>query len=210
MEELLYEVETRFSFPDREAAFAALPLLRPVLQGSSRWRTVHYGAALFKKDEILRIGFVDRGAGEQIYLGWKGPDHGNFANIRLELDEEISSGTDHSRVLARIGGDGSLPGTAGLEAELERLGHAAFMSFTGENLTGFSAALGIHFKLMHCPLLKHPWLLEAEKTSPTLEEAFRLEQKLSQFAAQYGLTGLRVKAEPPTLLFQALMAETNF
>jgi hypothetical protein len=204
MEELLYEVETRFSFPDREAAFAALPLLRPVLQGSSRWRTVHYGLALFRKDEILRIGFVDRGAGEQIFLGWKGPDRGNFANIRLELDEEIGAGTAHSQVLARIGGDGRFPGTAGLQAELERLGHAAFMSFTGENLTGFSAALGIHFKLMHCPLLKHPWLLEAEKNAATPGEALRLEQELSQFADQYSLAGLRVRAEPPTLLFQTI------
>jgi hypothetical protein len=197
------EVETRFHFQDRTELFKLLPCFKPCFTKANRWTTVHYGLELFQRDIILRIGATIRPEGNRSSLGWKGPDTGSFANMREEKDEEITAGIDSSWILKLLGGGGNATSVATVAEELVRLGHAPFMEFAGENQFGFYQPLNFQLKIMKCPILRWPLLLEVEKTASTPAEALRLEQDLLKFTTQYGLTDRVVRDEPPTLLYQA-------
>ena len=204
MIEVTYEVETRFHFSGPEEAFKLIPFLKSNLTQQVRWRTIHYGRNLLVQDEIIRIGFADKGAGERVYLGWKGADRGSLINIRPELDEEITHGIQQSVILKQIGGVGDQAAVSAIQTELQRLGYDEFMSFTGENQVGFYEPLQLHLKLMYCQALRYPWLLEFEKTAKTPSEIADREAELLELVTLYGLSERLVRAEPPTLLLQTL------
>lgn len=197
------EVETRIQFPTVEDAFTGIPFLKESLTRENSWTTIHYGHSLFEKDQILRIGTIRRNSGTvQTFLGWKGPDQGQFANIREELDEEITNGIDDSQILRLLGGIPRHADPASVINELARLNFLPFMEFSGNNRTGFYEPLQIHLKLMHCPILRWPLLVELEKTASTLEEAMIYQSELEQLIADLGLTASVIREEPPALLYQ--------
>ncbi len=204
MPKVTYEVETRFHFSNPTEAFRIIPFLQSNLTQPSHWRTIHYGRALMAQDEIIRIGFVDKGVGERVYLGWKGADRGRLINIRPELDEEISAGIKQSTILKQIGGVADQTSVEAIQTELVRLGYDEFMSFIGENQVGFYEPLQLHLKLMHCQTLRYPWLVEFEKTAQTPDEIGKREAELLEIVRLYGLNERLVRAEPPTLLWQTL------
>jgi hypothetical protein len=78
------------------------------------------------------------------------------------------------------------------------------MSFTGRNLTGHHEKLQLDLKLLSCPVLRYPLMLEIEKSAETLEEAFRKELELKDFLTEYKLADRALKEEPPTLLYETL------
>ncbi len=204
MTEVTYEVETRLHFNGPAEAFRLIPFLQSNLPQQVRWRTIHYGRTLLAKDEILRISFTDQGAGERVYLGWKGADRGRLINIRPELDEEITAGINQSTILKQIGGVADQTSVAAIQTELARLGYDEFMSFTGENQVGFYEPLQLHLKLMYCQALRYSWLLEFEKTAKTPAEIAECEAELLELVRLYGLGERLVREEPPTLLLQTL------
>jgi hypothetical protein len=199
-----FEVETRYHFQSRAEMFAFLPLLQPCFTRVNQWTTTHYGRELFGRDIILRIGATLRPTGNLASLGWKGPDTGSFANIRAERDEEITNGINSSWILELLGGVPDAVSPAAVAAELTRLGHAPFMEFAGANQFGLLKSLNLQLKMMECPVLRWPLLLEVEKTAHTPAEALKLEQDLIHFTKQYGLVDRVVHDEPPTLLYQAV------
>jgi hypothetical protein len=198
------EVETRFHFRDRTELFELLPFLSPCFTKTkiNRWTTVHYSKALYHRDIILRTGAIIRPEGNRSFLGWKGPDTGSFANIREECDEEITAGIIASRILTSLGGVPSANSPEAVVSDLIRLGHSPFMKFAGENQFGFYESLNLQLKIMSCPMLPWPLMLETEKTARTPAEALELEQDLLTFTGQYGLTDRVVRDEPPTLLYR--------
>jgi hypothetical protein len=198
------EVETRFRFNDQAEALEILPFIAACFNRNNRWTTVHFGADLFGKDLILRIGESYRETGNQLFLGWKGPDRGSFANVREELDEEITVGIAASQILTLMGGEPDQPSAGAVARELVRLGHEPFMEFTGENLFGFYEPLRLHLKLLYCPILAHPCLLEIEKTATGNAEALELERELLAFTRQHRLEDRVVREEPPTLLSRTI------
>jgi adenylate cyclase class IV len=198
------EVETRFHFKDQDEAFDILPLIAPCFNRDNRWTTVHFGAGLFENDIILRIGESYRETGNQLFLGWKGPDRGSFANIREELDEEITAGIASSQILTLMGGNPGQSSAGAVARELVRLGYEPFMEFTGENRFGFYEPLQLHLKLLYCPVLAYPCMLEIEKTAAGHYEALELERELLAFTRQYRLEDRAVRKEPPTLLHDTL------
>jgi hypothetical protein len=198
------EVETRYHFQSRAELFAFLPFLQPCFSGVNHWTTTHYSRELFERDIILRIGATLRPTGNLVSLGWKGPDIGNFANIREERDEEITSGINSSRILESLGGTPDAASPAAVATELNRLGHTPFMEFSGTNQFGFFESFNIQLKMMECPVLHWPLMLEVEKTARTPAEALELEQDLIHFSKQYELIDRVVHDEPPTLLYQVV------
>jgi hypothetical protein len=204
-----YEVETRFRFKNKQEVFTVLPFIESCFTSSNVWHTVHYGFELFKRDVILRINESRREGKTKMALGWKSPDFGDFVNIREELDEDITNGISDSTILAMFGINSKADSVAEVIMELNRLGCPAFMEFNGNNEFGFYSPLGLQLKLMHCSLLQYPYMLEIEKTAHNFEEAFKMEEELLAFTDKYQLRDLEVKAEPPTLLYQACCSKTK-
>lgn len=198
------EVETRFYFRDQAEAFGCLPFLSSCFSRANRWKTVHYGLKLLQQDIVLRIGETIHPEGHRSFLGWKGRDTGSFANIRAELDEEITHGITHSLILKELGGQTEQASVTAVIAELARLGHPPFMEFAGENQFGFYEPQNLHLKLFYCSAVRYPYLLEIEKTAHTPEQALELEAELLAFTRQHHLEKRVVRDEPPTLLYQAL------
>jgi hypothetical protein len=199
-----FEVETRFHFQSQDELFKQLPFFMPCFTRVNRWTTIHYGTELFQQDIILRIGALIRPGDRRIFLGWKGPDTGSFANIRAEADEEITTGISGSRILKSLDGASNVASPEDVVNELNRLGHFPFMEFAGTNRLGFYEPLALSLKIMECPVLQWPLLLEIEKTAYTPGEALQMEEDLLQFTKQYGLTDRVVHDEPPTLLYRAI------
>lgn len=200
----IFEVETRFHFNNRDEAFRILPFLRSCLRDKVEWETTHHGLKLFKSDRVLRVGKINSNSGTRYFIGWKGPDLGNSANIREEIDEEVTDGIVDSKILTSLGAGGSARTPGEVEGELERLGHKGFMSFRGENLTGTYQPLGLSVKLLSCSILRFPLLLEIEKTARTRREAAEAETELQDFVKEYHLEEYVIKEEPPTLLYSAI------
>ena len=100
--------------------------------------------------------------GPKYYVGWKGPDSGKFANIRQEVDEQITP-TTSSRILNFLGGKAQVSSLKDVTGELDRLGHSQFMEFEGEDSSGYDEKYGVHLKLMTCRKLKWPLIVEIEK-----------------------------------------------
>lgn len=58
----------------------------------------------FKSGQVLRVGDVTIGNETMYYLDWKGPDIGKFANIRQELNEEVTNGIANSVIMEWLTG----------------------------------------------------------------------------------------------------------
>lgn len=196
-----YEVEVRCRFGSTQDAYRILPFLEASLEQEVCWLTRHYGEKLFLAGQVLRMSEVETPRGPRHYLGWKGPDLGRFANIREEINEDITQGIQRSAILARLGAKRLVASAETAANELERLGHRQFMLFRGRNLLGYSKGLGISVKLMSCAELTYPLLVELEKTAATTMEANQREAELELLCAQLGLNDRRVREEPPSLLW---------
>jgi adenylate cyclase class IV len=199
----LYEVEIRCHCNDESEAYSILPFLRSSLREEDRisWVTRFYGLDLFRSGELLREAEVVRDGRVRRYLGWKGPDIGRYANIRLEIEEEFTDGLTDSAILGRLGGREGLIRRGDVIHELERLGHRQFMSFKGTEITGYDETLDIKTKIMSCPVLKWPLIVEMEKTADTEEEAYAREKELAKLASRFKIESRILRQEPPTLLY---------
>ena len=202
-----FEVEIRCHFEDVDEACRALPFVRSCLgrEAPFAWTTRYYGLDYFRSGGLLRVAEVFRSQ-VRYYLGWKGPDIGTFANIRQELDEEITQGIGDSLILKRLQGSPGLSSRDAVIGELERLGHREFMSFSGSDLTGYDDSLGIKLKVMTCPMIKWPLLLELEKTANSEAEAARCEDELRELTRSFGLQSRLVRQEPPSLLYDSVVS----
>ena len=204
-----FEVEIRFHFRDRQEVCEALPFLRSQLRYKGKWSTTIYGRELFKSGGLLRLSKIVLDESIRWFLAWKGPDLGEFANIRQELDEEGTNGNIESRILPLLNGKKEIQSPQDLDLELSSLGYEGFMSFSGNNYVGFFEPLGLDVKLMYCTDLKWPLLVELEKTAATREEAVHCEQQLRQFCDKFALLEKMVREEPPTLLYSNLLSDTE-
>ena len=183
-----------------------MPFLVSCLRHEVTWSTTIYGLELFQSGQLLRAGETTIDSEIKYFLGWKGPDTGSFANIRQELDEEITSDGTSSAVLEHLGGNANVGTGKGVVEELGQLGHYEFMSLEGFNLSGYYEPQFISVKLMNCAMLKWPLLLELEKTAKSEEEAIRCEEELREVCRQFQFESRLVREEPPTLLYDALFS----
>ena len=135
------------------------------------------------------------------YLGWKGIDIGSYANIREEIDEDITRGIKDSAVLKLLGGNSEISSPEEAGQELARLGHWVFMSFHGINSLGYDETLNVATKLMNCFDLTWPCMVELEKTAHTEQEARERETELREISQMFKLDSRLVREEPPTLLY---------
>jgi hypothetical protein len=202
-----FEVEIRCHFESQEAAYTVLPFLHDCLQSQSvPWVSRIFGLSVFKSGQLLRVAEVVRHGKSQYYLGWKGPDVGQFANIRREIDEECTHGIVDSAILRKFGADGDAGTPDAAARKLEELGHKEFMSFSGSDLAGYDKSLGVSAKLMVCPVLRWPVLVELEKMASTEQEAIQREAELRELSLGFRLQSRLVREEPPTLLYTGLFA----
>lgn len=205
---LSFEVEIRFRFDTYGDACDKLPFLEESLKTVDWWDTGLYGPELFRSDQMLRIGDLRfQGNHKKRYLGWKGPDIGDFANIRSEIDEDITDGIENSVVLDKIGGERKFLTSDGIIEELTRLGYEKFMAFSGKNTLGRYEPLDIGVKLMSCSQLKYPLMVEIEKIASTEEEARQCEKQLYEMSHEYNLQNRLVKEEPTHLLYESIYAK---
>lgn len=209
MKNASFEVEIRCHFDSPEEAYKVLPFVRSCLRREISWVTRYYGLTLFKSGQLLRVSEVVYHGEVRHYLGWKGPDIGGFANIRQEVDEEITAGLVNSAIMRRLGAKGEIGTADAVGGELERLGHHQFMSFGGSDLTGYEEPLGLNVKLMTCPVLRWPLLVELEKTANTEEEATQCELELHELSTKFQLQSRLVREEPPSLLYAGLFAHQD-
>lgn len=205
--EVSFEVEIRFYFKDALEAYRSLPFLKSSFDREIIWTTKHYGFELFKTDQILRISEVTLADRLSHALGWKGPDLGKYANIRKEIDEDISYGIKDSLVLNLLGRNPDISSPEEAAQELARLGHGEFMSFRGRNLLGYDKTLGVATKLMNCPDLSWPCMVELEKTAWTVQETAEREAELMEINRKFKLENRLVREEPPTLLYRNLFGK---
>jgi hypothetical protein len=199
-----FEVEIRCHFDTPDEAYTTLPFLKPSLSLEQGWKADFYGLEFFRSGKLLRIAGDVMGNESASFLGWKGPDTGKFANIRQEMDEEITCGITDSSILKLLGGKTGFASQPEVALELERLGFQRFMSFKGADLRGHYEPLGVGLKLMRCDALKWPLLVELEKMAPTAEEALLAEKALFEISERFHLQSRLLREEPPTLLYQAL------
>ena len=196
-----YEVEIRFRFGSTGDAYAALPFLHSCLQLEGTATDTYYGLQLFRSGKMLRISDVHTANEERHYLAWKGPDIGQYANIRQELSEDVTGGVVNSAILKELGGKSELGSAGQVAQELERLGHHAFMWNEGRNLKGHYEPLGIDVKLMTWSRLKWPLMVEIEKIASTEEEARQCEKDLQRLSRRFKLEDKLVSEEPPSQLY---------
>ncbi|MBN2238823.1 MAG: hypothetical protein JW712_03535 [Dehalococcoidales bacterium] len=201
-----FEVEIRFHFDSFEDACNRIPFLRDSLdyENKKTWDSRIYGQELFKSGRLLRIGVLSPVTDPKYFLCLKGPDIGRFANIRQEIDEEIIGRTANTTILEQLGARTDITTVDEIQAELTRLGHHEFMSFGGEDTYGCYEQYGIDIKLMSCPVLKYPLMVEFEKIAATEAEAFAYDNDLKKITEELKLGDVLVRDEPPTLLYQVL------
>ena len=204
-QQLSYEVEIRFYFHSYRDACEKIPFLEKSLKTVDWWDTTIYGLELFHRDQMLRIGdLVYEDDHKKRYLGWKGPDIGDFANIRSEIDEDITDGIKNSIVLAKISGGEKFLTADGVIRELNRLRYEKFMSFSGRNTIGRYEPLDISMKLMSCTQLKFPLMVEIEKIASTEEDAILCEKQLYEISDEWHLRDRLVKEEPTHQLYESI------
>jgi hypothetical protein len=196
-----FEVEFRCHFNNPDDAYEALPFMRSCLRRRYIWNGTFYGREIFQTGQLLRISEVVEGECTRHYIGWKGQDKGQFANIRREIDEDITHSIAESSILRLLGGSQHSRNKDEVVRELEHLGHQAFMSWNGIDLSGFSKPYSVNVKLMYCEFIKWPWLVELEKMAATAEEAARCEDELLKLCQRFRLQDYLVKEEPPSLLY---------
>ena len=202
-----FEVEIRCPFDSPEEAYDTIPFLRSSLSRECSWESTLFGLHMFKDGQLLRRGIIRTDGETRYYLGWKGPDIGKVANIRQELEEDITEGIKESAILSRLDGKKSYDTYREVIREIEELGYTPFLSFTGKDVSGYYEHLGLHLKLMKCPELKWPLIVEIEKLANTEEEAIQLEQELIELSQQLDLRDRLIREEPPTLLYNAKLRE---
>jgi len=198
-----YEVEIRCHFSSTDEAYRTIPFLRACLQHEMVWSSGIYGEEFFKAGKLLRMSKTTVDGRTEYYMGWKGMDTGNFANIREEIDEVITGGVTESRILQKLGSQNRTLPRNKISAELKKLGYQRFMFWRGADLLGDYPPLGVSMKLMTCRTLKWPVLVEIEKSAKTKEEALVSENELRAFCDRFGLNDRLVRDEPPTLLYEA-------
>lgn len=198
-----FEVEIRCPFDSPEETYDTIPFLRSSLSRECSWESTLYGLDIFKAGQLLRRGIIKSDSETRYYLGWKGPDTGKVANIRQELEEDITEGITKSAILGRLDGKKSLPTYREVVREIERLGYTPFLSFTGNDISCYYEPLGLHLKLMKCPELKWPLIVEIEKLADTEKEAVRLEEELLELSGKLKIRDRLVREEPPTLMYNA-------
>jgi adenylate cyclase class IV len=204
---LKYEVEFRCHFDTKEEAYKRVPFLSSCLKVDRVWVDTYYGIDLFRSGEALRISDILIGGNSQHYLTWKKPDTGNFANIRQEIEENITPDIENSVIMEHFGAKKKSYMLIQVASEIERLGYAKFMTLQGHNSTGIYEPAGINMKLMNCPALKWPLMLEFEKIARNKNEAEKYESELKALYHHLKLENYQVKEEPATLLFNQLFAE---
>jgi adenylate cyclase class IV len=197
-----YEVEFRCHFDGPEDAYRALPFLRACLTRRVPWSGTYYGLELFRSGKVLRISEVSEDQKTRYYIAWKGPDTGKFCNIRREMEEIIGEDTAVSPIMQMLRGKADLKSKDEVIRELEGLGYHPFMSWSGVDSLGYYEPYDIKVKLMSCPLLKYPWLVEMEKMAATEEEARRCENELYEISQKLNLKERIFKEEPPQLLYE--------
>lgn len=200
----LYEVETRVYFNSPEEAFNFLPFLKECLINKAKWETTMYGFELYNSGRILRTSRAMVNGITRYFIGYKEEDLGKLYNIRKELDEEITSGLSDSYILELLNGVAQEVTKENVSHLFESLGYEKLMSFTGNNLTGRYEESDLELKLLSCPILRYPLLLEIEKSAETLQEAFIKEQELKDFLIEYKLQDRALKEEPTALLYETL------
>jgi len=199
-----YEVEFRCHFENVDEANAKIPFLASCLQRRTDWVTTFYGLDLFRSGYLLRVSDIFTGSERKYYIGWKGRDIGEFANIRPELDEEATDGIAHSLILEWLGVIKTALNPQEIVPELERSGYQKFMSFQGNDFAGYYEPLDIYVKLMSCPVLKWPLLVEIEQMAKTEEDAKECERNLQELCRQMQLQEYVVREEPPLLLYSQI------
>jgi len=198
-----YEIEFRCHFNSAEEAYKVLPFLKASLTKEYTWFDNYHGIEVYKRGEVLRASGVAGTGGKRFFLGWKGTDSGNFANIRRELDEETTLGIPNSAIMLQFCSLQKSWTAAEIAPALEQVGYRKFMSYEGHSLTGRDDKLGVNTKLMHCPIIKWPLLVELEKLADSEGEARQCEKDLEIICRDYHLAQYLVKEEPGTLLYQA-------
>ena len=204
LKNVLFEVEFRCHFNNPDDACQALPFMGSCLHRQFAWNGTFYGLELFQSGRVLRITDVVEGEDTRCYIGWKEPDTGEFANIRQEIVEDITTGIADSTILSFLGGRERIQNKNEAIQELERLGYDRFMSWTGTDLTGYYESHNINVKLMSCAMLRWPFLVEIEKMATTEEEANQCEQALYKLCGQFQLQSRLVREEPPSLLYDTV------
>lgn len=197
-----FEIEFRCHFDGPEDAYRALPFLRSCLNRRVPWSGTYYGLELFQSGKVLRISEVIEDNRMQYYMTWKGPDTGKFCNIRREMEEIITDGVNNSPILNLLGGRAGIKNKDETVKELENLGYHPFMTWSGVDSLGFYEPYDIKVKLMSCPVLKYPWIVELEKMTAIEEEAFRCERELYELSQRLNLQERIFKEEPPQLLYE--------
>jgi adenylate cyclase class IV len=196
-----YEVEFRCRFDSPEDAYRALPFLQLSLTRRVPWTSTMYGLDFFQSGKLLRIGEGTYNGKIQYFLSFKGPDIGNFCNIRQEIDENITEGITGSIILRTLGGKTNLKTRDEAALELERLGYKPFMSWSGVDILGVYQPFGINVKLMSATVLEWPCIVEIEKIAAAEEEARQCEIELQKICRQFHLESRLLKTEPPQLLY---------
>jgi len=205
----VFEVETRFSFKDREEAFRAVPFLEENLSGRMDWSSAFYGIDIFRSGRLLRKSEVTVDGRTMHFICWKGEDFGGLINIRPEITEEVTAGIVGSGVMTVLGGPADLEGPDRAVREMERLGHESFMSFAGTDFFGYFEPLDIYLKLMICPYLDNPILVEIEKIAETEQDAARFEADIIRICEGLGLRDRLIREEPPAMLYKREFRERN-
>jgi hypothetical protein len=208
-ENTVYEVEFRCYFNSIDEACEMVPFLHSGLQKYCTWKTAVHGLDLFRSGQLLRTAEIMRSKEPRYYIGWKGPDTGKFANIRPEIDEEITPPNASSRILMMLSGSPGICGLNDVIKELEHIGYPQFMSFEGTDFSGYYAPQNLHLKLMTCRHLKWPVIVEIEKTASSKIEAFSFEDDLYNLCYQLQLQKRLIREEPPTLLFNAMFNQSS-
>ena len=198
----MFEVEFRCRFNTAGEAYHAIPFLRSCLGREVPWKSTLYGLKLFQSGKLLRVGEADEGGKTHYYIAWKGPDTGKFCNIRQEVEDDITSGVANSSVLSLLGGKPNIQNKDEAIQELERLGYHAFMSWSGNDIYGFSKPHNVKLKLMYGTILKWPVIVEMEKMAATEEEAVKCEKELYKLSRENRLQEYIFKEEPPQLLYE--------
>ncbi len=199
-----WEVEIRFSFDTNREACDRIPFLDTCLRDRQPWQSNLYGKEVFESGRLLRIGTVYQNTVPLHYLCLKEADTGTFANIRREIEESFTAGLNDSIVLKYLGGKPVAASRKEIVAELERLGHRQFMSFSGVDTYGEYPPYSISVKLMECPQLNGLLLVEFEKLASSEKEAGQFEEDLRKITGELKLHDRRLKDEPPTLVYRSL------
>jgi len=202
----VFEVETRFHFKDQDEAFQAVPFLQAGLKRNMEWTTGFYGVEILKSGKVLRKSQVSIDGRTRHFICWKGPDIGGAVNIRQEVNEEVTTGIAGSSVMSILGGPTDLENPEQAVKEIEHLGHGKYMSFSGTDFFGYFKPLDIRVKLMFCPHIDYPLLVELEKIAETEAEAARFEDDIIKICDDLQLRGRQIRKEPPTLLYEKVRA----